>query len=148
MKRNLENVRLRFRRKSSDTEGKEKLQKLLDRQEALNNNMDENKEKASCLEIEIKRLREQDAEYQLQLMREGQSTTISEISRLEALITILKAKDEDYKKKLKVFMDYAPICYSWKLFNETKAQLEKDYKKRELANNQQSRNLIDFRNNI
>ncbi len=72
LKRNLENVRLRFRRKSSDTEGKEKLQKLLDRQEALNNNMDENKEKASCLEIEIKRLREQDAEYQLQLMREGQ----------------------------------------------------------------------------
>lgn len=142
LKRNLENVRLRFRRKSSDTEGKEKLQKLLDRQEALNNNMDENKEKASCLETEIKRLREQDAEYQLQLMREGQSTTISEISRLEALITILKAKDEDYKKKLKVFMDYAPIAIVGKLFNETKAQLEKDYKKRELANNQQSRNLI------
>ena len=104
--------------------------------------MDENKEKASCLETEIKRLREQDAEYQLQLMREGQSTTISEISRLEALITILKAKDEDYKKKLKVFMDYAPIAIVGKLFNETKAQLEKDYKKRELANNQQSRNLI------
>lgn len=142
LKRNLENVRLRFRRKSSDTEGKEKLQKLLDRQEALNNNIDENKEKASCLETEIKRLREQDAEYQLQLMREGQSTTISEISRLEALITILKAKDEDYKKKLKVFMDYAPIAIVGKLFNETKAQLEKDYKKRELANNQQSRNLI------
>lgn len=86
--------------------------------------MDENKEKASCLETEIKRLREQDAEYQLQLMREGQSTTISEISRLEALITILKAKDEDYKKKLKVFMDYAPIAIVGKLFNETKAQLE------------------------
>lgn len=39
-------------------------------------------------------------------------------------------------------MDYAPIAIVGKLFNETKSQLEKDYKKRELANNQQSRNLI------
>lgn len=37
LKKNLENVRLRFRRKSSDTEGREKLQKLLDKQETLNN---------------------------------------------------------------------------------------------------------------
>jgi len=75
-------------------------------------------------------------------MREGQSSTTSEIDRLEALISALKIKDEGYKRSLKVFMDYAPIAITGRLLNETKTQLEKDYKKRELANNQQSRNLI------
>ena len=98
LKKNLENVRLRFRRKSSDTEGREKLQKLLDKQETLNNSVNDNKDKTVYLESEIKKLREQDAEYQLQLMREGQSTTMSEISRLEILIKTLKEKDEDYNR--------------------------------------------------
>ena len=142
LKKNLENVRLRFRRKSSDTEGREKLQKLLDKQETLNNSVNDNKDKTVYLESEIKKLREQDAEYQLQLMREGQSTTMSEISRLEILIKTLKEKDEDYKKKLKVFMDYAPIAITGKLLNDTKIQLENDYKKQELASNQHSRNLV------
>jgi len=39
-------------------------------------------------------------------------------------------------------MDYAPIAITGRLLNETKTQLEKDHKKRELANNQQSHNLI------
>ena len=142
LKKNLENVRLRFRRKSSDTEGREKLQKLLDRQEALNNSMDDKKDRTTCLESEIKRLRELDADYQLQLMREGQSTTMSEISHLEALIATLKEKDEDFKKKLKMLMDYAPIAIIGKLLNETKIQLENDYKKREETKNQYRRNII------
>ena len=49
---------------------------------------------------------------------------------------------EEYKKSLKLFMDYAPIAITGRLLNETKVQLENDYKKRELANNQHSRNLI------
>lgn len=142
LKKNLENIRLRFRRKSSDTEGREKLQKLLDRQETLNSQMDENKAETAKLETEIKGLREHDAEYQMQLMREGQSTTVSEIARLESLIAILRTKDEEYKKTLRVFLDYAPIAITGSLLNETKEQLEADYKKRKIANHQHSRNLI------
>lgn len=142
LKKNLENIRLRFRRKSSDTEGREKLQKLLDRQETLNSQMDENKAETAKLETGIKGLREHDAEYQMQLMREGQSTTVSEIARLESLIAILRTKDEEYKKTLRVFLDYAPIAITGSLLNETKEQLEADYKKRKIANHQHSRNLI------
>jgi len=142
LKKNIENVRLRFRRKSSDIEGREKLQKLENRKETLSGSIDANREKTAIIESELKGLREKDADYQLQLMREGQSSTTSEIARLEALISTLKAKDEEYKKSLKVFMDYAPIAITGRLLNETKTQLEKDHKKREFANNQQSRNLI------
>ena len=142
LKKNLENVRLRFRRKSSDIEGREKLQKLLERQESLSEKINANKDKTASIEAELKGLREKDSDYQLQLMREGQSSTTSEIARLEALISTLKIKDEEYKKSLKLFMDYAPIAITGRLLNETKVQLENDYKKRELANNQHSRNLI------
>ena len=142
LKKNLENIRLRFRRKSSDTEGREKLQKLLDRQETLNSQMDENKAETAKLETGIKGLREHDAEDQMQWMRDGQSTTVSEIARLESLIAILRTKDEEYKKTLRVFLDYAPIAITGSLLNETKEQLEADYKKRKIANHQHSRNLI------
>ena len=126
LKKNLENVRLRFRRKSSDIEGREKLQKLLERQESLSENINVNKDKTASIEAELKALREKDSDYQLQLKREGQSSTTSEIARLEALISTLKIKDEEYKKSLKLFMDYAPIAITGRLLNETKVQLEND----------------------
>lgn len=140
--KNLENVRLRFRRKSSDINGREKLQKLLDRQKALIDNINNNKNITENIELELKGLREEDADYQLQLMREGQNVTTSEITRLETLISTLKTKDEELKKSLRVFLDYAPIAITGRLLNETKLQLESDYKKRELTNNQYCRNLI------
>ncbi|MCD8288453.1 MAG: AAA family ATPase [Prevotella sp.] len=142
LKKNLENVCFRFRRKSSDTIGREKLQKLFERKESLTVDIETNKEQTINLESELKKLREEDAAYQLQLMREGYNTTTSEIACLEALINTLRVKDDEYKKLLKQFIEYAPIAIIGRLLNETKSQLENDYKKRELANNQNSRNII------
>lgn len=142
LKKNLENVRLRFRRKSSDSEGRKNLQLLLEKQEVLNIGIEENKGKIARLETELKQLREKDVEYQLLLMREGQQSTAFEISRLESLIATLKDKDEAYKKKLKIFLDYAPIAITGKLLYETKVQLDSDYKKQKMAKNQYGRNLI------
>jgi len=52
LKKNLENIRLRFRRKSSDIEGREKLQKLLDCQKTLESSIDANKENTDIIESE------------------------------------------------------------------------------------------------
>jgi len=103
LKKNLENIRLRFRRKSSDIEGREKLQKLLERQETLESSIDVNKEKTVVIESELKGLREKDSDYQLQLMCEGQSSTTSEIDRLETLISALKIRR----------MGQIAGCFSW-----------------------------------
>lgn len=142
LKKNLENVRLRFRRKSSDTESRERLIRLIERKEALENQLEDSHNLTTELEDEIKELRAKDEGLQLQLMREGNSATTKEIKRIEELIATTKQKDEEYKKKLKEFLEYAPLSMTGKLLKDAKQQMEQDFRLREANNNQQSRNLV------
>lgn len=142
LKKNLENLRIRFRRKSSDLEGRIKLEELLAYQNELERLIIANKESKLSLETEISNLQELDAEYQMRLIREGHSTSFSEVARLEALVVALKEKDTTYKHSLKPFMDYAPIAIMGKRLEEAKAQLENDYKLCQKNNVQYSHNCI------
>ena len=142
LKRNLENVRLRFRKKSSDVESRERLIALLDKQNKLEKEIEEVKQRTSDCEKELSSLRAEDDSIQLQLMREGNNTTTLEIQRVESVIASAKQKDEEYKKKLKTFIDFAPFAISGKLFQETRDQLEHDFKLNEDKNLQLSKNLV------
>lgn len=142
LKRNLENVRLRFRKKSSDVESRERLIALLDKQDKLEKEIEEVKQRTSDCEKDLSSLRAEDESIQLQLMREGNNATTLEIQRVEYVITSAKQKDEEYKKKLKTFIDFAPFAISGKLFQETRDQLEHDFKLNENKNLQLSKNLV------
>ncbi len=142
LKKNLENVRLRFRKRSSDTLSREKLINLLTKQESLKTALEENIKSRSLLEEEIKKLRNRDSELQMQLMREGNNATVNEIQKLESVIEATKKKDEEYKKQLKLFLEYAPFAITGSLLYETKNQLEIDHEKQKFNDNQNSRNLI------
>ena len=126
LKKNLENVRLRFRKKQEELE-KQVGNKRLD---------------LSNLESELLQLRSEDEAIQLQLMREGNDATSAEIARIEKLIETTKQKDEEYKRQLRQFIDYAPFAITGKLFKETRDQIEYDFKLREAKNDQLSRNLV------
>ena len=142
LKRNLENVRLRFRKKSSDVESRERLIALLDKQDKLKKEIEEVKQRTSDCEKDLSSLRAEDDSIQLQLMREGNNTTTLEIQRVESVIASAKQKDEEYKKKLKTFIDFAPFAISGKLFQETRDQLEHNFKLNEDKNLQLSKNLV------
>lgn len=142
LKRNLENVRLRFRKKSSDVESRERLIALLDKQDKLKKEIEEVKQRTSDCEKDLYSLRAEDESIQLQLMREGNNTTTLEIQRVESVIASAKQKDEEYKKKLKTFIDFAPFAISGKLFQETRDQLEHNFKLNEDKNLQLSKNLV------
>lgn len=142
LKRNLENVRLRFRKKSSDVESRERLIALLDKQDKLEKEIEEVKQRTSDCEKDLSSLRAEDESIQLQLMREGNNATTLEIQRVESVIASAKQKDEEYKKKLKTFIDFAPFAISGKLFQETRDQLEHDFKLNEDKNLQLSKNLV------
>ena len=142
LKKNLENVRLRFRKKSSDIESREKLMSMLSKQEHLEKKSEDNRLKLSSLETELQQLRIDDEALQLQLMREGNDATSTEIDRLEKLIQTTKQKDEEYKSKLRNFIDYAPFAITGKLLKETRDQIEYDFKLKVAKNDQLSRNLI------
>ncbi len=142
LKKNLENVRLRFRKKSSDVASREKLVSMLNKQEELEKQVGNKRQKLSNLESELLQLRSEDEAIQLQLMREGNDATSAEIARIEKLIETTKQKDEEYKRQLRRFIDYAPFAITGKLFKETRNQIEYDFKLREAKNDQLSRNLV------
>lgn len=142
LKKNLENVRLRFRKKSSDIESREKLLTMLSKQEQLEKKIEEWRKKLTELESELKQLRADDEAIQLQLMREGNNATSAEIVRLEKLIQTTKQKGDDYKAKLKNFIEYAPFAITGKLLKETREQIEYDFRLKETKNDQLGRNLV------
>ena len=142
LKKNLENVRLRFRKKSSDVASREKLVLMLNKQEELEKQIADKRTTLSNLESELLQLRGEDEAIQLQLMREGNDATSAEIARIEKLIETTKQRDEEYKHQLRQFIEYAPFAVTGQLFKDTRDQIEYDFKLREAKNDQLSRNLV------
>ena len=127
LKKNLENMRLRFRKKSSDAMNRNRLMALLNEKKQLQQTISENDSLSDKIETELQDLRKKNEELQLRLLREGNGATIQEIKKIEDVIFLTKKKDEEYKKQLKQFIDYAPFAIAGTLFKDTKEELEKDY---------------------
>lgn len=127
LKKNLENLRLRFRRKSDDVERRNKLNSLLVKQKTLSETLVEQEKQTEMFNAELLSLRKEDEVLQMQLLREGNGTTLEELNRQEAILQTTKNKNDDYKQRLKLFLEFAPFAISGKLLQQTKAQLEKDF---------------------
>lgn len=81
LKRNLENMRLRFRKKSSDAANRNRLMTLLDEKKQLLQAIADNGNLSDKIEAELQNLHKKNEELQLRLMREGNGATIQEIKR-------------------------------------------------------------------
>jgi DNA sulfur modification protein DndD len=127
LKKNLENMRLRFRRKSNDVDSRNKLNSLLSKQKSLNETIAEQKQQTADLDSQFILLKKEDGNLQMQLLREGNSTTLEELNRQEAVLETTRKKDVDYKQQLKQFLEYAPFAISGRLLQQTKAQVERDF---------------------
>lgn len=142
LKNNLENLRLRLRRKSSDIDGRNKLEALLKKKESLQRSLEKGNENSQELSANLDNLRRQNEEYQVRLMREGSKMTIDELKKLETLRDVTKTKDIEYKKSIKTFLEYAPFAMTGKLLNQAKAQVENDYKILKSKKNAENQNEI------
>lgn len=142
LKRNLENVRLRFRKKSSDVLSRNKLLALLEKQEHKQEEIDKLKEQSSFIDKKLTELNERNEEVHLLLVREGNGTTVQEFERAQSLLEIAKKKDIEYKQKLKEFLEYAPLAIVGNLLKSSKEQVENDFKMTSLNSDLASRNLM------
>lgn len=140
LKKNLENLRLRFRKKSSDIEVRKQLNNLLERQQQLTNRISEQEKQTNELDNQLIAIRKQDENLQIQLLREGNNTTLSELNRQEAVLDATRIKDVEYKFRLKEFLDFAPFAISGKLLQRAKIQIEHDF------NILQSQNIVHNQN--
>ncbi|MDR2927430.1 MAG: AAA family ATPase [Cytophagaceae bacterium] len=127
LKKNLENMRLRFRRKSDDVDSRNKLNSLLSKQKSLNETIAEQEQQTANFDSQLILLRKEGENLQMQLLREGNGTTLEELNRQEAVLETTRKKDTDYKQQLKQFLEYAPFAISGKLLQQTKVQLERDF---------------------
>ena len=142
LKKNLENLRLRFRRKSDDIENREKLISLIEHLESL-------KKKLTTLEVELAELEEQNTiaaakneELQIQLLREGNNMTMEELKRLESIVKTTREKDQEYKNQLKAYLEYAPFAICGGLLKAAKDQVEQDYQVGQSKVNAQNQNAL------
>jgi len=127
LKKNLENLRLRFRRKSSDIESRLRLSDLLTKQKTLAATITEKEQQTADLDSQLLLLKKEDESLQMQLLREGNGITLEELNRQEALLGTTRKNDADYKLRLKQFLEFAPFAISGELLQRTKTQLEHDF---------------------
>lgn len=140
LKRNIENIRLRLRKKSSDIKLRDNLFKLIDKRKSVESAINEIKSNISLLEAALIELQTSDENLQQQLAREGNNITTHEINRLKDIIAFTRKKDEELKVKLRDFLELAPFAIVGELFNETKQQIETDVAIQEAIGHQESNN--------
>lgn len=142
LKRNLENLRLRFRRKSDDIVGRNKLIALIDQQDALKDSINQMEENLREFDQRLTSLNAENESLQVELLREGNNITIEELRRQEAIVNTTKEKDAAYKAKLKLFLEYAPFAIAGGLLAKTKEQVEHDYQASQAKNNVLNQNAL------
>lgn len=142
LKKNLENLRLRFRKKSADIEVRKQLNDLLETQKKLANIIAEQEKETSDIDNQLISIRKEDENLQIQLLREGNRTTLIELNRQEAVLETTRKKDTDYKLRIKEFLDFAPFAISGKLLQKAKTQIEHDFNILQSQNNVHNQNSL------
>lgn len=142
LKKNLENLRLRFRKKSDDLDSRNKLNTLISKQSELKKRIEEYELQYLQYSDELLKLKTEDEKLQIQLLREGNNVTIDELKRQEAVLQKTKENDNEYKQKLKSFLDFAPFAISGKLLQDTKKQLKRDFRILESEYNLRTKNEL------
>ena len=144
LKRNLEALRLKFRKRTFDIASRNKLTALLEQQTQLEQDAAANHEKQDELEAELITLRLRDAEMQEKLLREGQGMTMEEFNKQKLVLEQSRHKDGEIKAKLKDFTEFAPFAIVGSLLNTTLEEVTKDYNLAKAAQNiANQNNLLD-----
>lgn len=116
LKSNLESLKIRYRKRSRDIELRKELENLLVQKEEANKEVLAIHNHIQELNDRLGTLREEDAQLQTQLSREGSTIKSEELNRLKIILDTCKKNDVEMKGKLKQFIDYAPFAIAGKVF--------------------------------
>ncbi len=142
LNKNLEHLRIKFRKKTTDLESKRRLEELLKERENKIALLSDTEKELSSLEEKIVLEKQENEALQVKLLMEGNTTSIKDLDRLETLMQTLRKKDLEYKAKIKDFLDLAPFAISGNLLITTKKQVEQDFMISQSQNNLHNQNLL------
>lgn len=132
IKKNLENLRLKYRRKSSDGNDRRKMTLAMQAVTDAECIIAKLTQRRDEVYGEIIECRSRIETYQERLIREGNAISVEELIKQKELRDALREKDAIIKSRLKDMLDVAPFAISGKLLLALKAQIDD-----ELANTNQ-----------
>ena len=130
IKRNLENLRVKFRKLSGVSVNVKELESVELDIQRLELALCDTENKRDSLDQQLLSIRTSKDEIQEKLIREGNAMSVEEISRQKSLLQALKEKDATLKGKLREMLDIAPFAISGSLLTKLKhqADIENEYK--------------------
>lgn len=118
IKRNLENLRLKFRKKAGSSVSQAKLIKLTGEVEEIENDITQKEQTRRELSTQMDSLRAEKDQLQEKLIREGNAISVEELEKLKAGLAAIKERDLQLKSQLRDMMDIAPFAISGDLFSK------------------------------
>ena len=130
IKRNLENLRLKFRKSAGSTVSKAELDKLQNSVVCMEAQIKERERERENVDNQIQQYRTESIQLQERLIREGNAISLEELKKQKELLVVLKEKDKKLKNQLRDMLDIAPFAISGKLFADLMNQVlaEKEVK--------------------
>lgn len=142
LKHNLESIRLRFRKRTSDIASRNKLLSLIEKQKLIQVQIEDSEQRQTELNTKIQNLRVQNDALQEKLLREGQGISMDEFKKSKLILQSAKEKDASFKATLKNFIELAPFAIVGDLFTQAKDQVTKDYDSAKLTQNIAAQNNL------
>ena len=126
IRKNLENLRIKFRKKAGSIISQNRLEKLTADIKKIEENISKNETDAVELDGQISVLRAEKDSLQEKLIMEGNAISIEELARLKDVVKALKEKDNMLKAQFKDMMEIAPFVISGKLLCMVQEQSDKE----------------------
>ncbi len=126
IKRNLENLRLKFKKNAGSTASKSNLDKLANSVMTIESQIKAKEEERNNVDSQIQQYRVESTQLQERLIREGNAISIEDLRKQKDLLIVLRSKDSKLKDQLRDMLDIAPFVISGKLFTLLKNQVDSE----------------------
>ncbi|WP_282054535.1 DNA sulfur modification protein DndD [Maribacter luteus] len=124
LKRNLESLLTKLRRRGVNELQETKLEALISEEEVLEKKISHNSDKQIGIDAQITIFKQKSDNLQEKLIREGNSITLEELKELKSKRDELKEEAKAIKNGLKKLLDLVPLVLAGKHLKRLKEQLE------------------------
>lgn len=126
IRRNLENLRIKFRKQSGVSVNGAQLEKVAHDVERLELAIQDGEGRIAEIDTLLLRLKAEKDQIQEKLIREGNAMSLEDLAKQKDLLKTLKEKDYALKNQLREMLDIAPFAISGKLFTLLKEQSDRE----------------------
>lgn len=124
LKRTLENLRVKLRKKSASISDRNKLNKLQEEAKQLEKLIAHNEAKIESNADDIEKYRNQSEQYQEKLIREGNNMSVEDLVSQKKLRDTLRQNSIEIKSKLKELIELAPFAIAGGKLKQLHAQIK------------------------